>query len=296
MRIDELRLHAMGSEAHVMVVGGPPRLREVAVRRLAELERLWSRFVPSSEISRYNRSGRPWRDLTLSDETRLLLSRAEEGRLVSGGRFDPWILGPMHAIGYSEPLGGPTRESVPRPGISAPDVAGNGFDPGGIGKGLAADLIAEEVMAAGASGVLVNVGGDLRVMGAPPAADAWLVEVADPLGAAPAMVSLGEGGVATSSPLKRRWVHEGRDRHHLVDPGTGESAAAPALSVTVVAGTAWQAEVLCKVLVLDPLGSDNGLDLVEQLGAAALVVTDGLVASTSRWADFAEIREDAALR
>ena len=53
--------------------------------------------------------------------------------------------------------------------------AGARFDPGGIGKGLAADLVADELRSFGAAGVCVNVGGDLRVAGAAPGAgDAWV--------------------------------------------------------------------------------------------------------------------------
>jgi thiamine biosynthesis lipoprotein len=43
-----------------------------------------------------------------------------------------------------------------------------GFDPGGIGKGLAADIVARELMDADAWGVMVSLGGDLAVKGLPP--------------------------------------------------------------------------------------------------------------------------------
>ena len=57
--------------------------------------------------------------------------------------------------------------------------AGTGFDSGGIGKGLAADLVAVEVMAAGADGVCVNLGGDLRVLGTS-SDGSWTVAVEHP--------------------------------------------------------------------------------------------------------------------
>lgn len=47
------------------------------------------------------------------------------------------------------------------------------IDLGGIGKGYAADLIAAELIAAGAEGVSVNLGGDLRVAGVAPGAQPW---------------------------------------------------------------------------------------------------------------------------
>ena len=42
---------------------------------------------------------------------------------------------------------------------------GVGFDPGGIGKGLAADLVATAAVDLGADGAMVSLGGDLRVAG-----------------------------------------------------------------------------------------------------------------------------------
>ena len=51
----ELRFRAMGSDVHVMVVGGPPELGAAARARIDELESRWSRFRPDSELSRLNR-------------------------------------------------------------------------------------------------------------------------------------------------------------------------------------------------------------------------------------------------
>ena len=70
--VDERRFRAMGSDAHVIVVGHPDDhdhdvdhdddhavpaepLADRAVARIAELEARWSRFLPDSEISEVNR-------------------------------------------------------------------------------------------------------------------------------------------------------------------------------------------------------------------------------------------------
>ena len=62
--------------------------------------------------------------------------------------------------------------------------AGSGFDPGGIGKGLAADIVSAELLAAGARGACVNLGGDLRVTGEAPGGGTWTVAVEHPGSAA----------------------------------------------------------------------------------------------------------------
>src|SRR5207302_3615788 len=83
---------------------------------------------------------------------------------------------------------------------------GAAIDPGGIGKGLAADIVAEEMLEAGAGGVCVNVGGDLRVAGCPPTPAGWTVGVDDPFGGPPlTTLALQDGAIATSSRLGRTW-------------------------------------------------------------------------------------------
>ena len=102
--------------------------------------------------------------------------------------------------------------------------AGVGFDPGGIGKGFAADLVAAEAMAAGAAGVLIDLGGDVRVTGEPPERTGhWHIGVDHPLGALDlASVEMADGAVATSTRTKRRWTTaDGEHRHHLIDPLLG---------------------------------------------------------------------------
>jgi thiamine biosynthesis lipoprotein len=151
--------------------------------------------------------------------------------------------------------------------------AGVGFDPGGIGKGYAADLLVDELLARGAAGVCANVGGDLRVEGEPPAGGPWAVAIEDPLGGAPiALLGLRSGAVATSTRTKRTWgpVHD--RRHHLIDPSTGRPADSGLLPATVVASEAWLAEVLAKAAFLS--GVRGGLELFDATETDGLLVDD----------------------
>jgi len=284
--VRETRVRVMGSEAH-LVVAGDPALLHRARRRLEALEARWSRFVATSEVSRVNRhAGTP---VAVSADTRLLFTRAIDAWRLTGGGFDPTVLGAMLRIGYDrsfdelarDDITAPPRASALRTGAAGIDVGattvciprGVGFDPGGIGKGLAADLVVAEAIAAGATGVCVNVGGDLRVAGRPPTGTGWTVAVEHPHAAAPlAVLGIGEGAVATSTTLRRRWLIGGEPRHHLVDPWTGEPSTSDLTLVTVVAADAWQAEVLAKAELLR--GSARLFDLVGGTGAEALAVTD----------------------
>ncbi len=257
----------MGSGCHIVVVGGPTGLASAAERRVADLESRWSRFQPDSELSRLNRTaGTPVR---VSAETAHVLGRAIAAWRLTGGLFDPTVLAAMHAAGYGgsfDTLGtsagnraGPAQP-VPSPtpgceGILVDSVrrtvtlpAGVGVDLGGIGKGVAADLVVAELMASGAAGAMVSLGGDVVVAGHPRPGECWTVTIAHPLepGTELARLQLDHGAVATSSRLKRAWVHGGQPRHHLIDPRRGTPAAVPLVAVTAVAGAGWWAEALTK--------------------------------------------------
>jgi len=297
----ELRFRAMGSDAHVIVVDGPPDALETARARIEQLERLWSRFLPDSEVSDLNRH--PGEAREVSDETRLLIAKAVEAWAASGGAFDPTVLGSLVAAGYDrsfelldDDTASPAVElptslalvgctDIELDGTTVKLPAGTGFDPGGIGKGLAADLVVEELRALGAAGACVNLGGDLRVSGQGPDGGPWIIDIEAPGHEVRlARVSLTEGAVATSTTLRRRWGPDGA-RHHLIDAATGEPSATDLELATVVAGAAWLAEVHAKTVLLR--GAPHQFDLVDGTGPEALSVDrHGSVCRTPGMAGF----------
>ena len=129
---------------------------------------------------------------------------------------------------------------------------GTAIDPGGIGKGLAADRGVLALLAGGATGALVGIGGDLAMGGEPPVADGWLVRIehADQAAGELCRVAVSGGGVATSSVRSRRWFVDGQEHHHLIDPSTGHEAETDLASVTVFAATGWWAEASATAALL----------------------------------------------
>lgn len=298
------RFRAMGSEVHLVVHGGSEHAA-LARRRLRELEARWSRFLPSSEVSRLNAAAGS--AVEVSGETLLLLRRAEAAWHLTGGAFDPLLLHELVRAGYDRPFAtldvpGPLDARAPDTQRSrschpagwhrrplCPDIettataarlpAGSGFDPGGIGKGLAADLVTAEVMAAGADGVCLSLGGDVRVRGAAPHG-AWTIGVHHPWASTPVtLIGLHDGAVATSSILRRVWRGADGERcHHLIDPATGKPATTEVDLASVVAGDGWMAEALTKSVLLRPAG--RHFDLVPDDCAALAVAPDGTVAAS----------------
>lgn len=302
MRVDGgTRRHCfrvMGTEAEILWAGGTPDLGRAGEDRLRDLERAWSRFLETSEVSMLN-GAPPHSSYIVSPETYTLFEVAVRAWEVTAGRFDPTLLDALVAAGYDR-----TFEEVPRrqaaatpaasrprrcdPGISLDPVVRTvslgsdvGFDPGGIGKGLAADLVTAHLLAQGACEVLVNVGGDIRVRHTRGCDGLWTVTIANPFDPDGEIgrITLADGGVATSSRLGRAW-HVGDVRmHHLIDPRTGRPLSGDIVAVSVVASAAWWAEALTKAVFV--AGLRDGVGLLEELEVTAIAVdVDGGVHTT----------------
>ena len=273
----------MGSDVRI-VIAGPPDLLDGGRRSVAALEYLWSRFLPDSDVSNINGTG-DW--VTVSPETITLFEHARSGWRLTGGAFDPTILPSLVANGYGDShTAAPGQTMItdavrgPAPGLGRVEIerAGNrirlpegiGFDPGGIGKGLAADLVATRLVDTGAVAAIVSIGGDVRVAGATP--EGWLVSVENPFaGDRPiADLAVRDGAVCTSSVRARTWIRDGRTMHHLIDPASGDPMDSPTMSATVIAGEAWFAEVLTKaVIAADPV---DALRFLESTGVEGIIV------------------------
>ena len=293
---------AMGTFCHVIVVG-PPGLLDAARRRIEHLEQRWSRFLPDSDLSRVNAAGGA--PVAVSAEAFLLVSRAVEGWRLTGGLYDPTVLRAVVAAGYDRSFSDPAC-SVHRPdeevgaGTPAPGAGGIRLDPrlrtvqsppgvlldpGGIGKGLAADVVVAELMADGASGACVNVGGDLRVAGRAPTEHGWVTGVEDPVRRGQVVpMRLHDEAVVTSTRLIRQWHKGGRAMHHIIDPRTGEPSTSRVHTATVVAAQGWWAEVLAKALLVADMPAAG--PLAARAGVAALVACEDVGCyELGGWAD-----------
>jgi thiamine biosynthesis lipoprotein len=178
----------------------------------------------------------------------------------------------------SLPSGRPDRILVRATDRTVVLPPGTTVDPGGLGKGLAADIVVDELLASGASGALVEIGGDLRVQGRSPRGDGWEIETAG------GVVALRAGGVATSTTRLRAWTLGGERRHHLVDPVTLRSTVSDVEVCTVIAGSGAWAEAFTKVAFAR--GADRALADYEDRRLAASVTTANGTFTTAAWEEY----------
>lgn len=268
---------AMGTEMelHLEAEPGQAALHE-AEAEIRRLEALLSRFLPGSELSRLNRSGR----LAVGPDLLAVAEAALAARTRTAGRFDPTVHGALVAAGYDRsfelvPAGAGAAACGPvacagdvfvdrRSGSIAlgPDVT---LDLGGIAKGYAADRALRILSAHGPA--LVDAGGDVAAAGS-----RWPVGVETPTGML--TLEIRDGALATSGRDRRRWTGPDGERHHLIDPTTGRPAEGDLLRVTAYAETALEAEVHAKSLFLAGDAERAAAEADEARVPAVLVTRD----------------------
>lgn len=258
------------------------KLVDRAIARVAHLERCWSRFRDDSDLSAINQAG--GRTVMVDPSTIELVRAMVIARRITNGSCDPVYRSEIEPSTIDL---GRVWFDVDRNLVRVP--AGVILDPGSIGKGLAADLVAAQLVAAGARGALVEIGGDLRAAGEGPHHGMWAIDVPDPFGRIDrgGTVLIGDGGVATSglSIEAQRGLELDGPENVSVDPATRrplDTSMHPVVSATVIAGSAAEAEAWSTALLV---GGERRLGHVRRRGGLARVIrSDGTSHSTDEWA------------
>ena len=299
--IASARLRALGTSA-VLCTTDPaalPRARRELVRELREVDLLASRFRQDSELTALNRrAGQPVGvSRRLFDAVALAVEVARRTR----GLVDPTVGRALRLAGYDRTFvavrardgsflavshRSPGWESIQldpeRLEICVP--AGVELDLGATAKAAAADAAAAAVHRITGSGVLVSLGGDVAVAGLVPA-EGWPIRIADhqsaPLASEGPVVAVRGGGLATSGVAARRWPVTGGERHHIIDPRTGDSAITLWRTVSATGATCIDANAASTAAVV--LGADAPTWLGLNGLSARLVRHDGSVVFVGDW-------------
>ena len=288
---------SMGTVVTIHVVGGGSSSDRAAQHRAAEralgwfreVERVCSRFEPTSEVSAL--SGRVGEPVPVSPmlfaATHFALAVAEE----TGGAFDPTLGSLLEAAGFNHEhrSGWPVRIAPASNGattfrdveldVETRTITLNSpllLDLGAVAKGLAIDMAAKELREDGYENFTVDAGGDLYFAGSNAAGEPWSVGIRHPRREGELIETLRVSNVAvcTSGDYERRASGGGSAiDHHIIDPRTGASANRCA-SVTTLASSAMIADALgTAAFVLGPI---DGLALLERHGIDAVIVSPEL--------------------
>ncbi|MFM8858239.1 MAG: FAD:protein FMN transferase [Actinomycetota bacterium] len=291
---------SMGNTARITIVEGDETLIDHAARRLHQLEDIWSRFIATSDISRLNAAAGS--TVVVHPDTVRLVRHMVGGWTFTNGLFDPSMLGELVEAGYAHsmtsnsitvlPTGIEWSKDLSSVAIDGDTVTvpyGMVLDPGGIGKGLAADIVASELIELGASGALVSIGGDIRCIGRGDIENQWIIDIESPFDRqVMCSIAIAEGAVATSSLAAKLFTSpdgSGDVRSHIMDARsrrTVDPMTHDIVQASVTAAECVWAEVFTKAyLVHDDrarieLAAEHGLE-------AMIVLRDGSRITSQGW-------------
>ena len=156
--------------------------------------------------------------------------------------------------------------------ITDPDAA---VDVGALGKGYATEMAARALEAEGVTSYVLNVGGNIRIIGTKPDGTGWVTGVKDPQDTSEFAIKLrlADTSCVTSGVYERYYTVDGVRYHHIID----EDTLYPAqyfTSLTVVTKNSALADALSTALFCMPY--EDGLALAEKLGVDVLwIFPDG---------------------
>ena len=251
----------------------------LAFAEASRLERVFSRHDGGTPVSELNRAGR------------LRAAPAELVRVVNRSLFYRAHRNPSGELTLDDSELRAARALVGRRGlqVSGADLSfarsGMGITLDGIAKGYIADRVSAVLTSAGVKNHLVNAGGDIMASGHKSPGVPWRVAVQSPTGPAYAgELSLSGKAIATSGSYEI-YYDASRRHHHLINPASGFSPAVG--SVSVVAGTAMEADTLATALSILP--PTDALKLVQGLPGreCCILSPGGYIYTSPGWASFA---------
>jgi len=280
MTVDAYRISALGTQCSLLGYFRPPSAEAVSIFSdlIDQMDLAASRFRDDSEIRRIF-NGEARNRVKVSPLLFDALQAALRGAEVTGGYLDPTVAGTLTALGYKADFNTTFANGVSVPGghqailprgyknmkldrtNGVVTVAqGVTFDLGSTGKAFLADRIKESIEFELSEQVLVNLGGDISAS-IPGDGRFWPVKITNDrsldLTSDGITIAVFGGGVATSSTLRRAWKSGDRNLHHIVDPFSGESAESIFDSVTVLAGSALDANIAsCGTIAMASRGPD----------------------------------------
>lgn len=247
-------------------------------------DRMLSRTDKKSEIYTLNEKG----SADVSDETLELLKRGIEYSRETGGKFNIAIEPLTSLWNFSSatpkvPADNDIKEALGNLDYSKIDIEGNhvtlpdasyGVDLGAIAKGYIADKVKEYLLGKGVKSALINLGGNVLLVGSKPDGSDFAVGLQDPLGSRneyKEVVKASDLSVVTSGTYERNFTEGGKTYHHILDPATGYPYENDLVAVTIISKTSVEGDALSTSCFA--LGLEEGMKFAESHGVHAVFVT-----------------------
>lgn len=266
--------------------GGNLELLDECIEMCNKYEQLFSPSIESSDIAHINNSS--GNATSVSDETLQIIKDSIEYSEMTDGLFDITIypVSSLWDFRTSTPVL-PDRDTINAAvkcvdynKIELDEVSGSvtlnspgaSIDVGSIAKGYIADRIKEYLENNGVKSAIINLGGDIAIIGSKDKNTPFNIGIADPNKKENILCSamLNNKNIATSGTYERCFEVSGTKYHHILNPHTGYPIETDIDSVSVVSSSAEKADALCTVCIL--MGSNRAKELIDNTSDAECLI------------------------
>jgi len=279
----------MGTFYQVKVVSGDFQgisgLKEKIEKRLDEINRSMSTYLPESEISRFNGFEQTGAKFKISDDFYQVMQVAEKVYQLSDGAWDGTVNPLVDLWGFGRKglkTVIPAKAEIMRlrasvgfhnieilsPGALIKKRTQITLDLSSIAKGYGVDVVAGVLRTEGYENFLVEIGGEVFAAGLRKDGGQWRIGINRPrqdaaLNAVYKVVNLQDKAFATSGDYRNFFEADGIRYSHVINPNTGYPVANGVVSVSILAGDCVLADALATAMMV--MGAEKGLELINRL-------------------------------
>lgn len=284
---------ALGSDVFIVLATDLPQKKVDSIfavlwLEIFKFEQQFSRFLPTSELSMFNRNaGLPY---PVSESFRDLLITAKKMAIKTKGLYNPFILPMLQKAGYKKSFVDKYHNdaiddyshravaSIEKLKIDDDSVtipANTAMDFGGIGKGYLADQLAKNPELDMLNGYWISLGGDVIGSGLDADGTKWEVSIQDAI-KPDKLINFHytseekNFSVATSGTITRKSKNDTKPWHHIIDPRTLKPAITDVLLASVAAKTSTEADIFASCAVI--LGSKDAPDFLQSVGISSYLL------------------------
>ena len=279
------------------------QLLEDTFKLMRDKENMLSRTIDDSEVAKINGAGGQW--VEASDETIDIIRTANMISYESGGVFDITIgkvtqMWDFKAEDPAVPEPALIQEALPHIGYKTITTGGGKvklsdpeaeMDLGGVAKGAIADMVCAFLEEKGVTSAVVNLGGNVVVIGEKAEDTPWTVGIERPFTDRKELVGViqvTDKAVVTSGIYERNFEEDGKIYHHILDPETGYPAETDLEAVTIIADKGYSGFCDAVSTACLILGKEKAPQFIEQLQTrypdrhieAAFIDNDGNIVQT----------------
>ena len=291
MKFKQHSFKAMGGPVEVKLYGATQSLLIEACKGIEDevfrLEKKYSRYRDDSIASAINRTAKEGGKISIDTETASLLNYANVAHQQSDGLFDITSGVLREVWDFKTLTAPPTEQSIKalleRVGWNHVLREGSELsfqkremelDFGGYVKEYAADSAAGVCRQMGILSGVLNLAGDIVILGPKPDGGSWEIGIRHPRApeTAYALVAMNGGAIATSGDYERFFIHKKTRYCHILNPKTGYPVQSMA-SVTVCADSCLVAGTASTIAMLR---EEEGPNWIESLGLPYLLLSQEL--------------------